>query len=466
MNTMSPSRFSQLLKILVLLVVTFWLLSSTAPFRLTDNEHIYYANGVESFVSTFLSHEPYNEFDVPIVSELCASKNWTSGLVLSCEPAPGGLEHVRNAHLNCIRFAIEMGGWCLVCMSRTLDMLTLQSTAELVVPGIIKRDDSNIRLTRPYTGVGPVRGQPFDYLFDFEHLRLSLSRFCPQMRVHRTMDDLYNVPSLLNAIAISLPIIRVPLINGSVVNDTKGLSRRIRAYTDLVSPPENRTRPVRFHLATTQFAFPTASDGAEFARQFGRVVRAREDARSLAAVALYNLQKYLKLLPVPQPTGHISGPFVGLHLRTEEDQSYMPPFKIQAPQLLSYAKDSGMKVAFLATGTKVDEVELFSDMASELSVTVLTKWDVLYGGDLRKLRQLTWDQRALIDYEIMLHAGLMAGMAGSSFVWSLALRRGTAPGAANMAPATNSTAQWQDSLSTLFGTETRQSCGFERTIWP
>lgn len=334
-----------------------------------------------------------------------------------------------------------------------------------MVPGIIKRDDSNIRLTRPYTGVGPVRGQPFDYLFDFEHLRLSLSRFCPQMKVHRSMDDLYNVPSLLNAIGISLPIIRVPLVNGSIVDDTTALSRRIRAYTDQLSPPENRTHPVRFHLATTQFAFPTASDGAEFARQFGRVVRFREDVRSLAAVALYNLQQYLKLDPVPRPTKH-DGPFVGLHLRTEEDQSYMPPFKTQAPCLLNYAAESGMKIAFLATGTKVDEVEIFSDMASELGVTVRTKWHLLYGDDLRKLRELTWDQRALIDHEIMLRAGLMAGTAGSSFAWSLALRRATAPGAAKMASATNSTVQWQDGLSTLFGMENRQTCGYRRTIWP
>lgn len=110
---MGFSRFSQFLKISVPLVVLFWLLSSTAPFRSTFDEHVHDADGRESFVSRFLAHEPHGEFDGRVVSELCAGKNWTSGLVLSCEPAPGGVEHVRNAHLNCIRFAIEMGGWCL-----------------------------------------------------------------------------------------------------------------------------------------------------------------------------------------------------------------------------------------------------------------------------------------------------------------------------------------------------------------
>jgi hypothetical protein len=64
------------------------------------------------FVSDFLEYEIDGRFDGSGIAELCASKTWNPNLILSCDPPPGGLGLVKNAHLNCIRFAIEMGGSC------------------------------------------------------------------------------------------------------------------------------------------------------------------------------------------------------------------------------------------------------------------------------------------------------------------------------------------------------------------
>jgi len=62
------------------------------------------------FVSDFLEHEVDGNFDGAPIRELCQKQTWTEGLILSCDPAAGGVANVKNAHLNCIRFAMEIGG--------------------------------------------------------------------------------------------------------------------------------------------------------------------------------------------------------------------------------------------------------------------------------------------------------------------------------------------------------------------
>jgi hypothetical protein len=55
-----------------------------------------------------------NEIDGPInldpLSELCRDTQWQAGLIVKCQPVPGGIGNIRNMFLNCIRFAIEAGG--------------------------------------------------------------------------------------------------------------------------------------------------------------------------------------------------------------------------------------------------------------------------------------------------------------------------------------------------------------------
>ncbi|KAK1752511.1 hypothetical protein QBC47DRAFT_305698 [Echria macrotheca] len=424
-----------------------WLFSLTVPHESAYTRAIgHVEDEKEVFISNFLESEIDGGFDGRGIADLCATKTWTPGLVLSCEPAPGGPGHVKNAHLNCIRIAIEMG-------------------AELVVPRIVKRHDTQISLTTPYSGAGPVRGEPFDYLFDLDHLDQSLARFCPQMKVYRSMDELYDVPSLQKGTGMSLQVLEVPLLNGSVISDTSVLSRYIKKYIDHVSPPENRTQPVRFNLGVTNWAFTTSSDSPVFSHQFGRIIRTRQGARRLSASALHSLQRRFGFQADPhgQPENNA---FVGVHLRTEEDARYiLPKFETQARRLLDYIVSSGMKVAYLATGAEEAQIAEFERMAADLNVTVVTKKQMLHGDELRALNALTWDQRALVDYEVMLRAGLVVGPAQSSFSWGLALRRSGFSGASRPAPVVNLTMEWEDGLTTLLGPAVKGPV-LRQTIWP
>ncbi|KAK0734002.1 hypothetical protein B0T26DRAFT_633050 [Lasiosphaeria miniovina] len=447
---LGSSGVLRLVKFAALLLIVVWCLGSFVSYESTYNGLVRtFKDGKHLFVSDFLAQEIDGDFDGRAISALCASKQWTPGLILSCDPTPGGIGQVRNAHLTCIRFAMEMG-------------------AELVVPRIVKRDEKDIAVLMPNVG-GPQRGHPIDYLFKFEHLNQTLAACCPQMKVYRSMDDLYNVPQVMKGHPISLYDIHASLANGSVIDDMPSLGQQIKKYIDEVAPTDNRVYPIRFNLAVTKWAFQTAYDGPAFAGSFGRLLRAHEDARRLAAAALYNLSKGFGFNLDPRK-GIKESTFVGAHLRTETDvDSLVPDYESQAAYLLDFIVNSRVRVVFLATGATEEQTTAFVARARDFNVTVVLKKDILHGDDLALLDRLSWDQRALVDYEIMLRAGLMAGPSESGYAWNLALRRraisGGAPNNSSAFPVSSARVQYHDRLSTIFGRSERGSV-FMQTIWP
>ena len=340
----------------------------------------------------------------------------------------------------------------------------------MIVPRIVKRELKEITalVHGTWNGGGPVRADPFDHFFDFQFLNQSLSQSCPQMKVYRSIDDLWDVPSIQIPNHISLNSIHARLINTTVVYNTSALSQQIETYVNEMSPPKERTRPVRFHLDVTNWAFPMISSHPELRRHYGRILRIREDLRRLSAVATFNLAKRYQLDLDPRQ-GLREDSFVGVHLRTEEDAQYtFPRFNEQASNLIDYIAGSGRQVVFVATGaTKNDDVTLLAGMAEKFNVTVVRKQDLLEGQDLQLLEDLTWDERALVDYEIMLRAGLMAGPAGSTFSWGVASRRARVAGTVGGGLVTNATGyvQWRDSRSALFGVNSK-SLVLRDTVWP
>ncbi|KAK4174075.1 hypothetical protein QBC36DRAFT_244141 [Triangularia setosa] len=401
------------------------------------------------FIANFLDYEVGGQLDGTSISELCASKTWTPGLMLSCDPQSGGFGQVKDAHLNCIRFAIEAG-------------------AELVLPRIIKRDDKNIANVRPKNGGGPYIGEFIDYLFDFEHLNQTLSEHCPQLKLYRSMNELWDVPQVQSARKISLQDVGVKL-NGSVIEDMATLPEQIKSYIDRTESSDTRPFPIRFKSDVISSAFPTAYDNPNLAKNLGRLLRPRKDSRVLAGIALYNLHKMYQLNLDPKQ-GFQHSTFPGLHLRTEADAAPLfPPFDNQIATLLEFVANSSTVFAFVATGETEEHRRAFSKKAEAVNITIVYKQDLLLdepeGREL--LEQLTWDQRALVDYEIMLRAGLTVGLGESSFDWNIALRRNSVPGADGEAHllTTSSPIQYQDRYSTLLGSSEKGNT-LRATVWP
>ncbi|KAK4193371.1 hypothetical protein QBC35DRAFT_103975 [Podospora australis] len=450
---MSTPRLVQLLKfgapVLILVWSIAYLFSNRAPVYNGVVRH--FKNEKDLFISDFLEHEIDGRLDGSGIAKLCESKKWTPGLVLSCDPQAGGFGQVKNAHLNCIRFAIEMG-------------------AELVLPRVIKRDVKNIAMVRPSNGNAPYIGESLDYFFDREHLNQTLAEHCPQLKLYHSMDDLWNVPEVADPRKISLQEIGVSLTNGSVVEDMGSLPKEIQAYIDEMEPAEERQNPIRFKANVINWAFPTSYDSPELARNFGRILRVRKDARLLSTLALYHMQQRFGMDLDPKK-GIKHSKFVGAHLRTEADARQMfLPFEVQTQNLLDFITNTTTNLAFIATGDTPDRLKTFSRRARDVNVTAVFKEDLLEDEPegLELLDQLSWDQKALVDYEIMLRSGLMVGVGESSFSWNIALRRSALPGASeDPTMLTNTDIQYQDRYSTILGSSRSEKASvLQATIWP
>lgn len=332
---------------------------------------------------------------------------------------------------------------------------------ELVLPEIVPRSEDDIK------AITGRRGVPLDYFFDLDHLYHVLQTYCPQMKVYGSMNDLYNVPEVVNALEFSIPDTNTKWANGRVMAEPSDWHKQFHQFLDQRSPPEERQYPFRVHLKHTLWTWPTARDKAPFASSFGRMLRIRPDARRLAASALFSLESRFRLNLDPRTRYHPTS-FVGVHLRTEEDVTDMiPDYTTQAANYLHCLSESESSVAFLASGAGKANITAFVNRAKDFNVTVVTKMDILDEEEQQMLKGLSWDQRALVDYEIMLRAGLVAGVSASSFAWNLALRRSYAFGQGPMGVAfePGSAISWKDDYTTLFG-KFEGSYAMRAAIWP
>lgn len=450
---LASTQLSYLLKfalpaIIIVWSITFFTNSSeayTEVLRAFQNEK-------KLFITDFLKHEIDGSFDGLGIAQVCENNTWTNDLYLSCDSPAGGVGNVKNAHLTCIRLAIEMG-------------------AELILPGIIPRSDKDISALVP-NAKAPIRGNEMDYFFDMEHLTTTLNRYCPQLRLHRSLDELWDVASLSTAIPLSIMDAGIQLVNTSIIQYPDSVGLLLRQYINKKSPPDQRKHPVRFNLRVTQWVWPTRSDGDLFARNFGRILQIRQDARRLAAAALFNMHKRFRLRLDPR-TGIKSDSFVGVHLRTEKDiTDKFPTYAEQAAYYLDYVAQSKSPVVFLATGASPQNITAFVERAKDFNVTTVMKKDILEDPEDRAaLERFNYDQRALVDYEIMLRAGLMTGTSESPFAWNLALRRRNAYGETTTPMLTpesthwSSNVQWKDKFSTIFG-HSGTALIYQTTIWP
>lgn len=351
------------------------------------------------------------------------------------------------------------------------------------------------------------KGLPLDYMFSKTHLVNSLQRYCPQLQVHDSLDALYDRPSLLKPLSLALTHLTADFATiedtyTNIIQYPEYLSGQFAILMDRELPIERRYYPVRADLANTIFAWPTLNEtsGASIREDFGKLLRVRDDIRALAASALWNLAKtYGLTLPntklgrkvVYDGEATDQGGFVGIHLRTEEDAANFgwPPYQDQVPYFLDFLQnqttplpEGRKRTVFLATGltTRDEDVKKFRARAAELGATVVVKRDLLDAEEISVLNGLTWDQRALLDYEILLHAGTFLGVVESSFSWGVALRRSLAygtrdtegflakPGGVAFEAGVferSEITMWQDRWSRLFGRSER-AVALYYAAWP
>lgn len=111
MPALSFSSASRLVKFVIPAIFICWMLFY---FGLSKSRYDNVMRQLRSektvFINDFLENEIDGDFDGLGIDRLCESKQWIPGLIMSCDPAPGGVGEVRNAQLTCIRVAMEIGG--------------------------------------------------------------------------------------------------------------------------------------------------------------------------------------------------------------------------------------------------------------------------------------------------------------------------------------------------------------------
>jgi hypothetical protein len=107
---LDSSRVFSLIKISVALVMFGWALSYSGFSTISQQVLQHFRSNKAPFLAEYLEIETDGQFEALAISTLCANRTWTKGLVFNCDPPPGGIGEVRNAHLNCIRLAMEAGG--------------------------------------------------------------------------------------------------------------------------------------------------------------------------------------------------------------------------------------------------------------------------------------------------------------------------------------------------------------------
>jgi hypothetical protein len=244
--------------------------------------------------------------------------------------------------------------------------------------------------------------------------------------------------------------------------------------------------PMMITLDHAFLLWPILSDPPALVRTFGRVLRSPLRMRRLATRVLCALSARCAL-PIDPSIGLAVSGYFGVHLRTDADAAAVgwAGYDQQASACLKAARTTNSTLIYAASGDPEHLAQLTSDAMEQHGITVMTKSELLRGEDLEELKAMSWDQQALVDYEVLLRSSFFAGLQQSSFSYNIAVRR-------HSTLMSQSVGQWwrdedldpnqrpwwnekessssgnenpHDLLSTLLG-DREAGYMFESTIWP
>ncbi|KAJ4393336.1 hypothetical protein N0V93_002544 [Gnomoniopsis smithogilvyi] len=413
-------------------ILQTWVIPLVAPNEVADANDLYYTS-------------PVNEE----LKAVCRDANWDTRLVFTCDKSFGGIGNLRNSILLCVRFAILAG-------------------AALVTPRIVTRDDDISNYKTSNTA-------EFSYMFDDEHFAESLRVSCPQMHLYTTLEDAVQERNfVVDPDQIHL---EADFLLGEGLVQPAAWREKFNEWlaqqsATLESGSDTTDNTMVVNIDRCYMSYPIYSDGAAFANSFSSILNLRKDIRLLATGVIHGLAERFSFtsLDLSQPT--LPGAFFGAHLRTEKDAiatwsaEYGWTHATYEAQVTDYLAqvESGRSEPngiYLASGD-VGETQRFVADAAARGWTALGKFDVLGPEEVEVLRTLRWDQQAAVDYLVLLKASDFAGVAHSSFSWSVALKRHLA---ANMTEAyPNAPEHFRDDLSVIYGTKGSED--FLQALWP
>lgn len=388
------------------------------------------------------------------INAICNQTAWNESLVFTCNESYGGVGNIRNSVLHCVRYAIQAG-------------------ASLVLPRIVLRSSTDIGTIE--TG----QTADFSYMFDTPHFLESMSLYCPQLKIHNTIEDVRG--GLEEKEGLTLSLKPESLVEGGVprtgIPDPSAWRGQFYSWLDKQITTAGQGTPslVVVNLQRSYMTYPIYSDGEAFAHTFASVLQFRNDTRALATKVLSSLAERFSL-DINLEDDILPNAFFGVHLRTEADSKkawesagdywFYSHYGNQVKVYLEQAPRSSPAAIYVASGDP-DEIARFAADAAEVPAPhiypVVNKVDLIAGEDLETLRALTFDQQALVDYLVLLKASDFAGVAHSSFAWSIALKRHQF--AKKDGEFLDAPEMLDDDLSKVYGT-VKDFEDYPKVLWP
>ncbi|KAI1194231.1 hypothetical protein F5X97DRAFT_336199 [Nemania serpens] len=373
-----------------------------------------------------------------VCAEQVGSGSLVPGLVFLCDDNSGGPGNIRNYILTCLRYAIDAGA------------------TGLQIPRIRARSASDkADLFKEH--------EPFGYMFSEAHFRAAMRDACPHISLFAAAadddDDHAGGLGAIPGVAAKAARERLPpeRMVRRITPKTFGGSRAgcdnrdPNRHTDrfgsafrewmretaegLGQAPVSWDNPALVRLSWgVLWDWLVVRDGPEFAATFGGLLRIREDileladgvVRSMRQLAASGAESGDGVVGSGSGRGGADGLFLGVHLRTEEDAlSQWPTYENQSKGYLHKAEKQGFLggVAYLASGSEKETRRFAEDARARLNLSVRSKYDLVHGKNLDKLKSLSWDQQALVDFAVLLESDYFVGVSPSSFSINVALKR-------------------------------------------
>jgi hypothetical protein len=413
-----------------------------------------------------------------------ASGSLVPGLVFLCDNNSGGPGNIRNYMLTCLRYAIEAGATGVqVPRIRARSAGNKSDLFKSYRPFGYMFSETRFRNAMaeacPHIAVFPV-------LDSNSSFSPSTSASTSNFGSHKDTEDedekkwdLENIPGVAaKALREKLPPERmVRRITPKEFGGTRAGcdNRDPHRHTDRfgaafrnwinstiaelkLQPPNWDDNPMLIRLSWgVLWDWPVFRDGPELAASFGGLLRIREDILDIADAVVRamrklavssssssslssevkkeetdgngseNSNKTVAKRDTPPPHDH--GAFLGIHLRTEEDAlSQWPTYEMQSQGYFAKAEELGFStngMAYLASGSEKEAQKFSQDAAQQpnLQLIVKSKYDLVHGKELDKLKSLSWDQQALVDFAVLLQSDYFMGVSPSSFSINIALKR-------------------------------------------
>jgi hypothetical protein len=326
-----------------------------------------------------------------------------------------------------------------------LAALTPSKATTMILPKLGHRADNLVNLG------GEAEFVDLSDLIDVDYFLESWKTACPQIRAYRTESE---VPNLDLSPTVSSPHLDPSRVKNFqmrkyLIVDPTGWREAFDDWlaTNADIHSMSAEKPVRIWQNLVLAQWNRETQPVDFATSFPRLFQYPKQTRRLAASALWSLEQKLarpvvsEVVMMSDPSspakctslgpGRVLGVpngFFGAHLRVAADAAAAgwPGYEAQVPFYISEARRLNLTSIYLATGS-AEHRERFRADAAKQGLDVIVKEDLLDAAELVELQSLSWDQQALVDFDVLMHSAFFYGMVRSSFTWSIALRRGLLP---------------------------------------